>query len=70
MVDLGWPQGHLIEQVAPTPPVTQFDLPPLDESSTISEVLNEDSRRQRQKFGRVTTKGKWWVDNTLSAKPA
>ena len=60
VVQLGWPQGHLLEPGRPSPPGTQFDVPPLDECSTISEVLNEDRRRHRQKFGRVGIKGKWW----------
>ena len=48
------------EQGGPTPPGTQFHVFPLDESSTISDVLK----------ARISIKGKWWVDDSLLARPA
>ena len=57
---LGWPHGHLAEPGGPTPPGTQFDVFPLDESSTISDVLQAE---------KISVKGKWWVDDSLLVRP-
>ena len=61
VLQLGWPHGHLAEQGGPTPPGTQFDVFPLDESSTISDV---------QKAKKLSIRDKWWVDESLSKRPA
>ena len=61
VLQLGWPHGHLAEQGGPTPPGTQFDVFPLDESSTISDVLKAE---------KISVRGKWWVDESLSKRPA
>ena len=60
VLQLGWPHGHRAEQGGPTPPGTQFDVFPLDESSTISDVRKE----------KISIKGQWWVDHSLVARPA
>lgn len=70
VVELSWPHGHQIEPGGPTPSATEFNVPPLEESSTITDVLNEARREQRQRFGRVTIRKKCWVNDSLSVKPA
>ena len=61
VLQLGWPHGHLAEQGGPIPPGTQFDVFPLNESSTISDV---------RKVEKISVRGKWWVDESLSKRPA
>ena len=61
VLQLGWPRGHPAEQGGTTPPGVQFDVFPLDESSTISSV---------QQQAKISVKGKWWVDDSLVARPA
>ena len=70
VVQLGPPQGHRIGNGYPEPPGTDFDVPPLNEPLTISEVLNEETRRKFCKFGWVNLKRQWWVNDTLSVTPA
>ena len=60
VLQLGWPRGHLAEPGGPTPPGTQFNKFPLDESSTISDVLKQ---------AKITIRDKWWVDDSLVATP-
>ena len=61
VLQLGWPLGHQLVPGRPDPPGTQFDRFPLDESSTLSDVLRAEKIRVR---------GKWWVDEALSKRPA
>ena len=61
VLQLGWPHGHRAEPGGPTPPGTQFDVFPLDQSSRISDVLKQ---------AEITIRDKWWVDDSLVTKPA
>ena len=61
VLQLGWPRGHLLDPGRPDLPGTQFDVFPLDEFSTISDV---------RKAEKISVKGKWWVDDSLLARPA
>ena len=61
VLQLGWPRGHRLVPGGPDPPGTQFDVFPLDESSTISDVLKAE---------KISVRGKWWVAESLSKKPA
>ena len=61
VLQLGWPHGHRAEQDGPIPPGTQFDVFPLDESSTISDVLKAE---------KISVRGKWWVDESACRQRA
>ena len=61
VLQLGWPLGHRLVPGGPDPPGTQFDVFPLDESSTISDVLKAE---------KISVMGEWWVDESLSKRPA
>ena len=61
VLQLGGPHGHLLEPHGPPPPVTKFDEFPLDDSFTISDVLQAKN---------ISVKKKWWVDDSLLVKPA